>query len=131
MSGADCLSDQVNYGSRLGEWQPSGGDHVPDGWGEDGVLDGNHDGDYLGMPDLTSFCTICRQIRREEPHLSHVEVRDVQVRVRFAYAWLQHTCGCVSPMSSCGCAMPCAGVVRTRTRPRTRCNGTVLQQNVR
>jgi hypothetical protein len=82
MSGADCLSDQVNYGSRLGEWQPSGGDHVPDGWGEDGVLDGNHDGDYLGMPDLTSFCTICRQIRREEPHLSHVEVRDVQVHVR-------------------------------------------------
>jgi len=47
-------TDMINYGSRAGEWQPSGGDHVPEDWVGDGTLDSNHDGDYLGMPYLTS-----------------------------------------------------------------------------
>ena len=75
LSGVDVLGDRINYGSRPGEWQPSGGDHVPDGWVGDGTLDRNLDADYLGMPDLTSFCTGCRTIRSGEGGLSHVEAR--------------------------------------------------------
>ena len=58
MSGADLLGDLINYGSRPGEWQPSGGDHVPHGWVGDGTHDHNDDHIYVGMPDLTSFCVL-------------------------------------------------------------------------
>ena len=61
--------------------QPSGGDHVPEEWVGDGTLHSNHDGDYLGMPYLTSFCTACKRIRSDEPFLSHV-ARDPDLRVR-------------------------------------------------
>ena len=47
----------------------------------DGTLDSNHDGDYLGMPYLTSLCTACKRIRSDEPFLSHV-ARDPDLRVR-------------------------------------------------
>ena len=73
--GIDDLGELINYGSRPGEWQPSGGDHVPDTWVGDGTLDNNYDTDYAGIPNLTSFCTCCRQIRHGEPGLSHVELR--------------------------------------------------------
>ena len=75
LSGADMLGDLINYGSRPGEWRPGGGDHVPDGCVGDGAHDRNLDTDYLGMPDLTSFCTSCREIRPGEGRLSHVEAR--------------------------------------------------------
>ena len=81
ISAADLLGDLINYGSRAGEWQPSGGDHVPEDWVGDGTLDSNRDGDYLGMPYLTSFCTACKRIRSDEPFLSHV-ARDPDLRVR-------------------------------------------------
>ena len=58
------LGNLLNYGSRPGEWQP-GGSHVPE----------NLDTDYLGLPDLTNFCTSCKRIRSEEFRLSHVEAR--------------------------------------------------------
>ena len=80
ISAADLLGDLINYGSRAGEWQPSGGDHVPEDWVGDGTLDSNRDGDYLGMPYLTSFCTACKRIRSDEPFLSHV-ARDPDLRV--------------------------------------------------
>ena len=47
----------------------------------DGTLDSNRDGDYLGMPYLTSFCTACKRIRSDEPFLSHV-ARDPDLRAR-------------------------------------------------
>ena len=65
------------------EWQPSGGDHVPNSWGGDATDNTNYDHDYLGMPDLTSLCTVCRQIRPNEPRLSHVEAREIQI-VRYS-----------------------------------------------
>ena len=76
------LGDLINYGSRPGEWRPGGGDHVPEGWVGYDTFDRNLDTDYLGMPDLTSFCTSCREIRPNEPLLSHVEIREFRVRVR-------------------------------------------------
>ena len=99
ISAADLLGDLINYGSRAGEWQPSGGDHVPEDWVGDGTLDSNHDGDYLGMPYLTSFCTACKRIRSDEPFLSHV-ASTVESRIRWRISELPDPRNCDSPLSS-------------------------------
>ena len=75
-SGIDEIAHLINYGSQPGDWRPSGGDWVPDGWEYDSDLDDdkNLDTEFLGMPGLTAFCTICGTINRDgERGLSHVE----------------------------------------------------------
>ena len=96
------LAHLINYGSQPGQWQPSGGDQVPDGWIGDGMPEHNPDPQYLGMPDLTSFCTLCNRIRPGEPHLSRVEARPDSKPMR-AYPYVQacHRCATSNPPEDC------------------------------
>lgn len=80
--GMDSIAELINYGSQPEQWQPSGGDHMPEGWVGDGTSDHNLDPTYLGMPDLTSFCTLCNRIRPGEVNLSRVEARSDGKAVR-------------------------------------------------
>ena len=62
--GSDDIACLINYGSQPGDWCPNGTACIND----------NLDKDYLGLPDLTAFCTLCRCISRDgERGLSHVE----------------------------------------------------------
>ena len=63
--GMDDIAHLINYGSQPGDWRPSGG------YDSD---DENLDPEYLYLPGLTAFCTICGMINRfGERGLSHVE----------------------------------------------------------
>ena len=68
--GIDDLGDLLNYGSRAGEWTPSGP-----------VPAGAHPSDpqMLNIPEATNFCKGCDRFRPDEKGLSHVEI--------FTYRW--------------------------------------------
>ena len=57
-SQSSAVAELINYGSQPGQRQPSGSDHMPEGWSIDGMPELNPDPQYLGMRDLTSFCTV-------------------------------------------------------------------------
>ena len=84
----------ANYGSRPGDWQPSGGDW--DGWGDDEAYEeptrkrkrkprppspdvaiaycrGNT---RVGWPAVDNFCTSCQHIRPKQRKLSSLETRE-------------------------------------------------------
>ena len=61
--GLDTLEDRLNYGSRAGEWTPSG---PAAGYGPDPQM--------LNVPEASSFCAGCQTFRPGETGLSHVEL---------------------------------------------------------
>ena len=62
----DDLGELLNYGTRAGEWTPSG--PVPPG-----VMH-TSDPEMLTIPEATNFCASCSRFRPGETGLSHVEV---------------------------------------------------------
>ena len=70
----DDLGELLNYGTRAGEWTPSG--PVPPG-----VMH-TSDPEMLTIPEATNFCASCKRFRPGETGLSHVEVfKDTRRRV--------------------------------------------------